>query len=166
MEKVEEKRILIIEDNLFELENISKVLKNEGYSVNKVANTAKADDLLEKHNDKPFDCLIIDLNMNNGYLSKELKSKTYGGALTGWVWLYDIVKTKRIVNNPKIIIYSEFISELEECINNENNVNEEERDYFYNSKKVKTLSKADVVNNPELLLEEVNKLLGKKERQA
>jgi CheY-like chemotaxis protein len=145
------RKILIIEDNLVELQTNTDELLSNGYNAMKASNTAKAEDIITKENEKnePFDCIIIDLNMTNEYLSKELKIKTHGGSLTGWVWLYD---NRLIIKDTKVIIYSEFVNELEDNIKR---ADEEEREYF---NKATLISKADAVDGSELLSIEVKKV--------
>jgi DNA-binding NarL/FixJ family response regulator len=157
------KKILIIEDNLVELENIAAdlKLKRGGYSVFKASGIDKAEELLVMWNEEPFDCLIVDLNMSNEYLEGDtLKRKTNGGSLTGWVWLYHVAKPifDDVKKSPRIIIYSEFINELKEYMES---ASEEEYKYY---KGALTISKTNTATEPELLLKMVDELLDKRER--
>ena len=151
------KRILVIEDNPVELEYIAVELKLKrgGYSVSKVSGIDTAGAFIEKWNDYPFDCVIIDLNMNNEYLVEVIRDLTNGGTLTGWVWLYYVAKPMldKWQKSPKIIIYSEFINELLEYMEK---AGKEESRYF---ESVVTISKADLASEPELLLKKVDELL-------
>jgi len=140
------KKILILEDNLVELENTAVEMREAGYEVFEASSTAEADDLLEQK--KPFDCLIIDLNISNKFLDNDLIPKTHGGSLTGWVWLYNVAKPE-FENSPMIIVYSEFIREIEE---NMESASDEEREYFKN---VSTISKAAAVYDSGLLLQTI-----------
>ena len=148
---------MIIEDNLEELDTTATALKKGGYNVVKVSGIAKAEDLIKEENEDLPDCLIIDLNMSNEFLEENLKPQTHGGSLTGWVWLYNIAKPM-LTNNPQIIIYSEFISELEEAINPKN----EDEFNYYHSKSIFRTSKADAVNGSNHLVDEIKRLFEKK----
>ena len=153
------RKILILEDNLVELETaFNELSKDNIYDVETTSDTAEADDQIENGKGKLFDCLIIDLNITNEYLDDSLRSKTHGGSLTGWVWLYNVAK-KDIRNDIKIIIYSEFIKELTDEMEDNKNINDKEIEYFNN---IKLISKADAVNGSDHLLEEVNNLFRKK----
>jgi hypothetical protein len=168
------KKILFIDDDLTTLLSETSILEEGGYSVDRISSIAQADDLLENGRIKIYDCLIIDLNMNNKYLGKEFLCKdlqekfkdrdlikeTHGGIFTGWVWLYNYAKPKlvELMINPKIIIYSQFIIELTDEMET---ASDEERNYYYG---VETITKAEMVHNPERLLEKVNKLFNKGEQ--
>jgi hypothetical protein len=160
------KKVLVLEDNLVELDAVSDELSCADYRVLKASSTAKADDLLKR--EKLIDCLVIDQNISNQYLSSDLRILTHGGSLTGWVWLYYVAKPI-LTNKPKIIIYSEFINELELEIETAKetlkNVGEEESksiteklEYYYS---VIRISKTETVNGTKNILEEVNRLFNK-----
>ena len=150
---MEMKKILFLEDNLVELQAGGDELRKSGYNVMLVSTTAKAEDLLK--NGHIFDCLIIDLNMNNSYLPDSLKHKTHAGSLTGWVWLYYIAKPL-FKNHPQIIIYSEFIDEL---LDEMETADDDMEDYFKN---IKTISKSDTVNRSKNLVKEVSGLFDRR----
>ena len=138
------KIILLIEDHYATLDSTAKALKKAGHDVTMVTGIEAAEDYFPgKPRARPFNCLIIDLNMRNTYLesrdndgkvdeekTKELKRKTHGGALTGWVWWYNVAKEK--FPNAKIIIFSAFTGELEDEMTrtDEFKVSEEEKSYF------------------------------------
>jgi len=163
------KTILIVEDNLVTLEITANALKNDGYDIIKVSGIAGAEDYFPgKILYQPFDCLIIDLNMDNTYLTssngdaeetKRLKKKTHGGALTGWVWLYNYARS--IINkNVKIIIFSAFIDELEkEMLPSNNKVTNEERAYF---KSIEIVPKTEAINSNTILVDKVNEIFNRK----
>ena len=148
------KRVLIIEDNYGVLEENQALLKANGYTVTLASSTDRAEQSIEKAETNPFDCLIIDLNMSNEFLDDGLRKKTHGGSLTGWVWLYNIAKPK-LHNNPKIIIYSEFLIELDEEMKNSSEEEREYKDSFV------TIAKADAVNGVDILLNKVNEVFRK-----
>ena len=149
------KKILIIEDNLAELEVSAAELAKGDYNVIKVSSIAKAGDAIKAN--KPIDCLILDLNISNEFLPDGLKHKAHGGSLTGWVWLFNIAKPD-LTNDPKIIIYSEFIDELEEEMET---ASSEEQEYY---KCVVPVTKTKAVNGKEYLLQEVNKLWSQRDK--
>ena len=153
------KKILIVEDNLMELERIHNTLKDGGYDGKRASGIAGAEELIKEEPSQSFDCLIVDLNMDNTFLPDTLKPKTHGGSLTGWVWLYNVAKPI-LTNNPKIIIYSAFAKELEEEIFNDT-TDDKEREYFDT---VTVISKTAEINGSKILLEKINELLNRKKK--
>jgi CheY-like chemotaxis protein len=150
------KKILFIDDDVITLLSGTSILEEGGYSVDRIRSIAQADDLLEDGSIKSYDCLIIDMNMSNDYIDDDdLKGKTHGGIFTGWVWLYNIAKPifDKYQKSPKVIVYSQYMRELEEEMES---ASDEERNY-YNG--VKTITKAEMVQNPGLLLKIVDELL-------
>jgi len=150
---IDMRKVLILEDNLVELQEIACELE-KSYEVFKASSTAKADALLCNE----LDCIIIDLNITNKYLSNELRGKTHGGSLTGWVWLYNIARFN-LSTNCKIVIYSEFIDELDTEIEN---ADEDAKEYF---RKIRTVSKTQAVNGSECLLEFVNSIFDSRRKR-
>ena len=146
------KKILLIEDTLDELSENGEELENAGFEVIRAGSTSKANTSIVNHNGY-FDCVIIDLNMSSKRLSSDLAKKTHGGSLTGWIWLYYDARSK--INSKQIIIYSEFIGELQEYLQN---VSEDELN-FYNS--TVSIPKTAAVNNSLYLVTQVENLIGK-----
>jgi CheY-like chemotaxis protein len=149
------KKILFLEDNLGELERASNELIRNNYEVHLASSTDKADDLIKLYGNTFFDCIMLDLNMRNTYLPPALQQLSHGGSITGWIWIYHVMKAK-CTNDPKIIIYSEFLTELQDHINDADGV---EVDYF---RKVTLITKAQAVNGTSALINEVKKLLRQK----
>jgi len=145
------KRILFVEDNLRELADCQKELESDGFECHTARGISDAEELLKKYK---YDCLIIDLNMDNTYLPNEFKKETEGGSLTGWVWLYRVVKPNQLVEDSvKFIIYSAFIEELRERIYNPDCQHEEH--LFFNSEQIKCITKANAVNGENELSKSV-----------
>jgi hypothetical protein len=149
------KKILFVDDNLRELENGQKELKSAGFECDTARGISDAEELLKA--DK-YDCLIIDLNMDNTHLPDEYKGETDGGALTGWVWLYRVVKPLLSAGpSTKFLIYSAFIDELEERIKSSDCQHDER--VFFNRAQIKCTTKANAVNGINVLTENVKCVL-------
>jgi DNA-binding NarL/FixJ family response regulator len=104
----------VVDDNLFVLESMKKAFKSDdNFLVDVASGTDVADELMENNS---YNCIIIDLNMSNEFIPDPLKEKTHGGSLTGWIWLYCVVKEKYRCDDLKLVIYSDFAEELDEFI--------------------------------------------------
>lgn len=153
MSGTRKKKILLVEDTTVELANNGQELKEAGFEVISAGTTSKANASVDKHNGQ-FDCVIVDLNMNNRHIDdKDLAKLTHGGSLTGWIWLF--FEARERINAREIIIYSEFITELEDYLLS---ATTDEKIYF---KQVKSIPKTRAVNNSLYLVQEVEKLIGK-----
>jgi DNA-binding NarL/FixJ family response regulator len=142
--------ILVIEDNPYELEELVRKLKKEGYkNIMSAIGTDDANDLLKK---KEFEYIIFDLNMSNEFIPDDLMEDTEGGMFTGWVWYYHVVY-KETKPFTKILISSAFVSNLYEKIISLD-VKDDER-LFFESSLVKKVSKQDGVNNVDKIIEEL-----------
>lgn len=105
--------ILILEDNLYMAE-VMKLNMEEYFNKYKIAveiiecnNIFEANDAIQN---KEYDYIISDLNMNPDGLDECLYCDTMGALLTGWVW----VKNYIFKNNSKsfVVFYSDFSEEL------------------------------------------------------
>jgi hypothetical protein len=149
------KKVLFIDDNLRELENGQKELKSAGFECDTARGISDAGELLRIGE---YDCLIIDLNMDNTHIPDEYKGETDGGALTGWVWLYRVVEPSALAGpSARFLIYSAFIDELEERINSPDCQQDERA--FFNSSQIEYITKADAVNGKNVLVENVKRVL-------
>ena len=146
-------KVLILEDNLVELYNTAKELETCNHEVIKASSTDKADYALKNLASNSLNCIIIDLNLSHELLEDEYKDKTNGGAITGWIWLYFIVRPK-LENSPLIIIYSEFIEELNDYIKDLATPGEIG---FFNT--TKRITKAEIVDNPDIIINLINNCL-------
>ena len=154
------RKILLVEDNLVELELIKEELEaGDRYDVTFVSGIAYAEQLLNENRENCFDCVIIDLNMSNRYLDEIYKGITHGGTFTGWVWLFRIGKNL-LANSPKIIIYSEFIDDLEDIIHESDD--SDEIGYFNSATKI---TKSEAVDGAEYLRTRVDELFGKCQKE-
>ena len=165
------KNILIIEDNYVSSADIAGVLRDGGYEVKAADGIAEADELLTNWNDNSFDCLIIDLNMNNTHLPDDLKDKTLGGVLTGWIWLYNVAKpifeSYPDTEIPKIIIYSVFAEDLNKRMNSVrekmNNKSTTDIDKKKIDEELKYFGRVEFIEKtkPNSFLEDFNKVINK-----
>jgi CheY-like chemotaxis protein len=154
----EKKAVLVVEDNPVELENMGGALQNDYYVILS-SSIDRANDEIGKLlvAKRHLDLLIIDLNMSNsGLKTVELKRRTHGGSLTGWVWLYNVALKELSGNYPKVLVYSEFIQELEEEMKKDS-IDENEKKYY---KSIKTITKSETVNDRNVLKKAVDDLLG------
>jgi hypothetical protein len=169
MDDQSKKTILVVDDNERELQNIEIELKKE-YKVITATSIDRADQIIHdaKSGNIKIDLIIADLNMSNELLGwksgkseediKTLKRRTHGGAFTGWIWLYYFALPQCGESQPKAIIYSGFIEDLLEEMQ-ESDIDSDERAYFNNEKQFKTVSKFSGSNSVEELKETVDKLL-------
>jgi hypothetical protein len=149
---------LVVEDNPVELENMKGALQND-YWVIPSSSIDRANDEIDKLNTekRQLDLLIIDLNMSNRKLTTvDLKRRTHGGYLTGWVWLYNVALKELSGKYPKVLVYSEFIQELKEEMEKDS-IDEKEKEYY---KSITTITKSETVNDRNVLKKAVDVLLG------
>ena len=105
------KKILFLEDNGYLVNQTRRFLKEDGYEVISFTRIDLAIDYL-KDNNNSVDCIITDLNMEDEWLG-EYQGESYGGLLSGWVWLMRFVYVKEELQNIPCIIYSGYIVDLE-----------------------------------------------------
>jgi len=137
------KNVLIVDSDLRNLQFNASELTSMGYRTLKASSISKANEII-KSIENNIDFLIVELNLSNEFISDELKAKTAGGVLTGWVWLYNVARPA-LAKKPKVIIYSDFISELEDVM--EHTANPEEYQFFKNCNLV---SVSDAIYNQDL----------------
>ncbi len=74
-------------------------------------------------------CIISDLNMNDEWLDKDFLKESYGGTLSGWVWLQHYVYTEK--PNIPTIIYSGYIGLLKDCLKQKDELYKLNRDNIH-----------------------------------
>jgi hypothetical protein len=72
--------------------------------------------MVEKINEKQFDCYVLDLNAPTLGLSGEDTLKTQNGLLTGWVFFINYILTKDNSAIEKTVFFSDYITRLENYI--------------------------------------------------
>jgi CheY-like chemotaxis protein len=102
-------KILIVEDRGIIILNMTETLMEGGHFVTEAM---KISDAINHYEIGKYDCLIVDLNMDNEGLSKEQRLETEAGKLTGWIWLKYHVYNVDLKMRQRTIIYSEYIPAL------------------------------------------------------
>jgi len=107
-------KILVLDDTLYTLHNIARLLENNGHEVIICSSIFSMNEqyLLNKHN---IDCLIVDLELNPFGLSETEISETNNGLLAGWIWLKNYVLNEESYE-VKCIIFSAYIDELKKSL--------------------------------------------------
>jgi hypothetical protein len=143
--------ILFLEDRASATENIEQILKYDlGHNVFSASYIYEANEIISSND---IDLYIIDLNIPpDGLPKNRLNSELY----PGWLWVMDnvLLKNKTKYRNLKIpvIIYSEYIKDLNKQYNQKLELSSEEWE-FYN--RVTIIKKASEAN----ILEEIEKIL-------
>jgi len=91
---------------------IANILMRLGHLVLRASNLYEATDYW---NERPVDCVIMGLNMDPAGLTDKQIYDTYGGLLTGWIWLKTRVLCDDSFNYDmryNTIIYSAYADEL------------------------------------------------------
>ncbi len=108
---------------ILHLEDISEVtyifedvFPDMGLDYEKATSIYEINELLSN---STYDCIILDLNLPTDGLSKELKEKSRDGKITGWIWLKHIGISRFGVKLESVIIYSDYIHDLDEIDKNE-----------------------------------------------
>ncbi|HCA43580.1 MAG TPA: hypothetical protein DEP28_10055 [Bacteroidetes bacterium] len=108
---------------IIHLEDISEVtfileeeLPSLGFAYIKATSIFEINEILDSDS---CECLIIDLNLPTDGLSKELSELTRDGKITGWIWIKHIGINKYSLNPANMIIYSDYIQELDSITDND-----------------------------------------------
>jgi len=107
-------KILLLEDNDYMREHIanlistSKYLERSGYEVVGFQRIDQAKEYFNYHKNE-IGCIVADLNMADEWL-EEYRNESFGGILSGWVWLHRFVFP--IKPNMPTVIFSGFLDEL------------------------------------------------------
>lgn len=79
--------------------------------------TSYFEEFIENKND--ICGIVIDLNINPFGFTEEQLLSSKNGAITGWIWLKDIVLSQNQDLRKKTIIYSDYLNILSEYVNSE-----------------------------------------------
>ena len=109
------KIVLLLEDNDGSREHTAELLRKKSYDVEDYSRIDQAKEFFKKNIDEII-CIVTDLNMSDEWLG-EYRSKSYGGILSGWVWLYYFVFPEK--PDMPTVIYSGFLDELRANISSE-----------------------------------------------
>jgi hypothetical protein len=102
-------RVLILEDRGSVFNYMAEALGNEGHTVITALSISDAKSAFSIGN---IDCIICDINMSMDGLTTEEKKQTFAGLLSGWVWLKHYVINKNPEMRKRIIIYTDYLSDL------------------------------------------------------
>ena len=86
-----------------------------------------------------LDAIVLDMMMPSLGLCEELRSKTNGGLLTGWVWLWYHLNPMNMVPHPaankRIVIYSAYLADFYSYVTSEQ-ASEDEKEFLLNVKMI------------------------------
>lgn len=139
-------RILFIEDRGSVSVPVTETLELDGYEVISAYDINDAQSAWENREVEPIDCLIIDLNMPADGLTDDQKKQTFGGLLTGWIWLRDYIFKDYPDMRKRTVILSDYLSIFREKVL--------ENQYLG----VVTIPKSAPYSPVEMLLKEVKKI--------
>jgi len=108
--------VLVLEDRGASAYYVLGWLRENGHRVLDAFNPNDAQSHWDKRDKVPLDCILLDLNTPTDGLSEEQKTRTEGGLLSGWVWLYDSVLRETPEMRQRIIIYSDYTATLKENV--------------------------------------------------
>lgn len=104
--------LLYLEDNGYLCRQTEEYLVEDGYKVQSFTRIDQAIQYLKDHpNGEGIDCIITDMNMDDEWLG-EFQGESYGGLLSGWVWLRRFVYISNKYQQIPCIVYSGYIQEL------------------------------------------------------
>jgi len=150
--------ILYLEDRPEQLDSKADILKNTGFNVIKCSRIDLAKKQYAKHKDEIV-CIITDLNMNPEWLESH-ESESEGGVIAGWIWLWYFVYNRGEKIVPTII-FSGFIEELIERLENPNNVAEHT---VFSDERIAFIKKGDITSSTKkTLIDMVNKVVSANE---
>lgn len=104
--------ILHLEDRGSVAYFFSRNLETRGHNILRAFNINDAQSYWNDRQSVPIDCIIIDLQVPMDGLTNEQIDNTEGGILAGWIWLHDEVLSTCPQMKRKSIIYSDFLSVL------------------------------------------------------
>lgn len=108
--------ILVLEDRGSVAFYMREKLESLGHVVLTAHNVNDAQSHWIRRGNIPIHCLVVDLNMPTEGLTLEQEKRAKGGLLTGWVWLTDVVFHEEPSMKLQIIIYSDYLSDLEASV--------------------------------------------------
>ena len=111
------KKLLYLEDNGYLRRQTQRFLEEDGYEVISVSRIDEAIERLETADE--IDCIITDLNMEDEWLG-QYRPESYGGLFSGWVWLMRFVYVEERFRHIPSIIYSGYITDLENYLRERN----------------------------------------------
>lgn len=107
-----EKNLLYLEDNGYISKKTETYLEEDGYKVQACMRIDQAKKLIKELGPHNISCIITDLNMEDEWL-EEFRGESYGGLMSGWVWLIHFVYNNIEFQNIPSIIYSGYIPDLQ-----------------------------------------------------
>ena len=108
--------ILLVEDRGSAVGYIHELLSQERHRVTQAYNPNDAQDAWNKRTNTPVHCIILDLNLPQDGLTPREKDLSRGGLLSGWNWLSGHVLKDSPQMKERVIIYSDYIRDLEERV--------------------------------------------------
>ncbi len=102
--------ILLLEDRGSVSFGLQRLLEEDSHII---FNAFNINDAISYWEDAAIECLIVDLNISPDGLKLGEIEETLGGLLTGWIWLREYVYTKKEEFKSRTIIYSNYLSDLE-----------------------------------------------------
>jgi len=155
--------ILFLEDNPSTFIDKRDWLKEAGFDVIACTRIDQANERLAKRLDE-IACIVTDLNMPANWLPRKLQLETDGAILTGWIWLYRQVYSKKIIPT---VIYSEFSKTLKKRfdeLNQSKQDTEEAKIVRQLDGKIELFSKRDTVRDGfEIVIEAIHRLTNAEE---
>ncbi len=101
--------IIFLEDRGTVSYYLSKNLESSGHTVFEAFSVPDARTYWE---DEDIHCIIVDLNLSPDGLTEEERARTREGLLSGWIWVKEYVLREKPEMRDRIIIYSEYLSQL------------------------------------------------------
>ena len=104
--------VLFLEDRGSTVFFVEQWLKENGHNVLSAFNPNDAQVHWSKRDEVPIHCIILDLQVLTAGLTSKQKKRSFGGTLSGWIWLRDKVLTEVPEMRQRTIIYSDYIHAL------------------------------------------------------
>ena len=108
--------VLFVEDRGATAYFVERWLKENGHYVLNAFNPNDAQDHWNKRDEVPIHCIMLDLQISTTGLSHQQKERSFGGTLSGWIWLQDNVVTEAPEMRERTIIYSDYTHALYENV--------------------------------------------------
>jgi len=109
----------------------------KGMKVYACRNIHEAKSNWREHKDE-LDAIVLDMMMPSDGLSKDLRTQTKGGLLTGWEWIWNDINPEHVEPHPAanmcIVIYSAYLDNFKEYI--EKTASDAEKDFINQIKRI------------------------------
>lgn len=114
------KRVIVFDDHMLTVNHVQYSIEEEDFDVDlQHCHTVNEANRILEGGISDDDLLILDIMMLSRGLPHELREKTDGNKITGWIWLWDYqrqVRNNNSIGMSNTVIYSAYLDDLNKYI--------------------------------------------------